>query len=93
LSRRSREDQENTKVRFLLNASILEKWDTLLLNDLMQKIEIVMINNTLASKITIRERLKREESSTNKRIIFIPMRTKTLLMIVRVKHKIFHAWP
>ena len=63
----SREDQENTKVSFLLNVLILDKQSTLLLNVIK---EIVTEKNNLASKIT-KERLRREESSTGKIRIYI----------------------
>jgi hypothetical protein len=59
----------------------------------MQKIEITMKKKIPTSKITTRTKLKREESSTDKRRICIPMKTTTLLMKVTMKQNKFSSWP
>jgi hypothetical protein len=59
----------------------------------MQKIETSIKKKILDSKGTIEAWMKREEKSTDKGRICIPMRTTTLLMTVTVKPKIFSSWP
>jgi hypothetical protein len=58
----------------------------------MKKIEIIMKRKIPFSKGTRRERLKRGEIFIDKRIIYISMRTTTLLMKMIVKHKRSSSW-
>ena len=64
----------------------------MLLYDLTQKIETVTKKKILASKITRRARLKRKESSIDKRRIYTPMKTIAHLMRVMMKKWKLYLW-
>jgi hypothetical protein len=52
-----------------------------------------MENKIPCSKIRRRERLKREESSTSKGRVYIPMRKTTILIKMIMKQRIFFSCP